>query len=109
MSATGRRSLTVSVHLPFTLFTSCSLSTQAGCFASNMLSRVKTPLCCYNVCVYYTNPPGLPQDFLSEGFRWYCTKWSLLQFAWHVFAVVCFPHMIRSSRRIVEDDLRRSR
>lgn len=101
--------LTVSVNRPFTLFTSRSLSTQAGCFASNMLSRANFSLCCYNVCVCYTNPLGLPQDFLSEGFRWYRTEWSLLQFVWRVFAVVCFPHMIRSTRRIVEDDLRRSR
>lgn len=37
------------VHLPFTFYA-------CGLFASNWLSRVKTPLCYYNVCVYLTNP-----------------------------------------------------
>lgn len=97
VSAAMRQPFTVSVNLSFTFYA-------CGLFANNLLSRTKTPLCYYNVCVYYTNPPGLPQDFLPEEFRWYRTKWPLLQFVWHVFAVVCFPHMVRSSRRIVEDD-----
>lgn len=82
---------------------------QVGCLLATGLLEQTTPLCYYDVCVYYTNPSPLPQDFPRGGFRWYCGEWFLLQFVWHVFVIVCFPHMIRSTRRIVEDDLRRSR
>ena len=105
----GRRALTVSVNLSFTLFTSRSLSTHVGCLLVTGFLK-QTPPCVTTMFVY------IPQTSPLHG-GWPC---------WGVFCViatngsycvccvarvraVCFPHMIRSTRRIVEDDLRRSR
>lgn len=56
MSVAWRRSLTVSVNLPFTLFTSRLLSTHVGCLlATGFLGQ--TPLCVTTMFVYITQTP----------------------------------------------------
>ena len=95
--STRARALTVFVNLSFTFYA-------RGLFAGNWLSRANTSLCYYNVCVYYTNPSSLQQVAVLEYFGVIATNGSCCVCCVARVRAVGFPHMIRSSRRIVEDD-----
>lgn len=104
VSATGRRALTVSVNLPFTLFTSRLLSTHVGCLlATGFLGQ--TPLCVTAMFVYIPQTPPPRSEWLCWSvFGVIATNGSCCVCCMARVRAVCFPHMIRSSRRIVEDD-----
>lgn len=96
--------LTVSVNSLFTLFTSHLLSMHVGCLLTTGFLR-QTLLCVTTMFVYIPQTPP-PRS------KWLC--WSIFGvIAMNGSCCVCcvarvravgFPHMIRSSRRIVEDD-----
>lgn len=100
---------TVFVNLPFTLFTSRSLSTHVGCLlATGFLGQER--LCVTTMFVYIPQTPPPRSKWLCWGvFGVIATNGSCCVCCVARVRAVCFPHMIRSTRRIVEDDMRRSR
>lgn len=100
---------TVSVNLPFILLTSRLLSTHVGCLlTSGFLGQTPSCVATMFVCITQTSS-SYRKTSCRRSFVGIATNDPVAVRVWRVFDFVCLPHMIRSSRRIVEDDRRRSR
>nr|DAR91596.1 MAG TPA: hypothetical protein [Caudoviricetes sp.] len=84
--------------------TSRSLSTHVGCLLTTGFLG-QTPLCVTTMFVYIPQTPLPCSEWLCWGiFGVIATNGSCCACCVARVRAVCFPHMIRSSRRIVEDD-----